>query len=57
MNQLMQGLIEGVLVDYDRAYGIKSINLIYFNTAGADPEGQLGERHNPETHLNQYLLD
>ena len=56
MNQLMQGLIEGVLVDYDRAYGIKSINLIYFNTAGADPEGQLGERHNPETHLIPLVL-
>lgn len=33
------------------AYGFKSVRLRYFNAAGADPEGRLGERHEPETHL------
>lgn len=44
-------MIEEILTDYDRAYGIKHINLRYFNAAGADPEGEIGERHEPETHL------
>jgi len=44
-------MIEQILEDYDRAYGIKSVNLRYFNAAGADPDGEIGERHNPETHL------
>jgi len=44
-------MIETILKDYDSAYGIKHINLRYFNAAGADPEGEIGERHNPETHL------
>lgn len=44
-------MIEEILRDYDKAYGIKHINLRYFNAAGADIEGEIGERHNPETHL------
>ncbi len=44
-------MVEEVLKDYDRAYGIKHINLRYFNAAGADPDREIGERHNPETHL------
>lgn len=44
-------MVEEILKDYDRAYGMKHINLRYFNAAGADPEGEIGERHNPETHL------
>ncbi len=44
-------MVEEILKDYDDAYGMKFINLRYFNAAGADPEGQIGEWHNPETHL------
>lgn len=44
-------IVEQILEDYDRAYDFKSTSLRYFNTAGADPAGQLGERHEPETHL------
>jgi UDP-glucose 4-epimerase len=49
-------MIEQVLEDYDRAYGLKSVCLRYFNAAGADPEGELGERHDPETHLIPLVL-
>ena len=49
-------IIEEVLTDYDAAYGLKSVCLRYFNAAGADPEGQLGERHEPETHLIPLVL-
>ena len=49
-------MVEQALVDYDKAYGIKSVCLRYFNAAGADPEGQLGERHDPETHLIPLVL-
>jgi UDP-glucose 4-epimerase len=44
-------MVENMLVDFDRAYGLKYMNLRYFNAAGADFDGQLGERHIPETHL------
>lgn len=44
-------MIEQILEDYDKAYGIRHVNLRYFNAAGADPEGEIGERHDPETHL------
>ena len=43
--------VEQMLADCERAYGIRSVVLRYFNAAGADPEGRLGERHSPETHL------
>ncbi len=49
-------MVEQMLGDYDRAYGLKSACLRYFNAAGADPEGQLGERHDPETHLIPLIL-
>ena len=49
-------MVEQVLQDYDRAYGLKSVCLRYFNAAGADPEGVLGERHDPETHLIPLIL-
>jgi UDP-glucose 4-epimerase len=49
-------MVEQVLADYDKAYGFSSVCLRYFNAAGADPEGQLGERHEPETHLIPLVL-
>jgi UDP-glucose 4-epimerase len=49
-------IIERVLADYDKAYGLKSICLRYFNAAGADPDGKIGERHEPETHLIPLVL-
>ena len=49
-------IIEQVLSDYSRAYGLRSVSLRYFNAAGADPQGQLGERHDPETHLIPLVL-
>jgi len=49
-------MVEQVLEDYDRAYGLKSVCLRYFNAAGADPDGELGERHMPETHLIPLVL-
>ncbi|MDM8563036.1 UDP-glucose 4-epimerase GalE [Candidatus Marithioploca araucensis] len=49
-------MVEQMLVDYDRAYGLKSICLRYFNAAGADPEGQLGGYHTDETCLIPLAL-
>lgn len=49
-------MVEQMLEDYDRAYGIKSVCLRYFNAAGADPENRIGERHEPETHLIPLVL-
>jgi UDP-glucose 4-epimerase len=49
-------MVEQALADYDTAYGLKSVCLRYFNAAGADPQGQLGERHDPETHLVPLVL-
>ncbi|MDF2691112.1 MAG: UDP-glucose 4-epimerase [Gammaproteobacteria bacterium] len=49
-------MVEQLLEDYDTAYGLKSISLRYFNVAGADPKGRLGERHEPETHLIPLVL-
>jgi UDP-glucose 4-epimerase len=49
-------MIEQVLEDYDRAHALKSVCLRYFNAAGADPEGELGECHDPETHLIPLIL-
>lgn len=48
---------EWMLRDYHRAHGIESVALRYFNAAGADPEGRLGEDHDPETHLIPLVLD
>lgn len=49
-------IIEQILKDYDKAFDLRSVCLRYFNAAGADPEGQLGERHDPETHLIPLIL-
>ena len=49
--------IEKMLRTYDAAYGLRSTALRYFNAAGADPSGGLGEKHVPETHLIPLLLD
>jgi len=49
-------MVEMILEDYALAYGLKSISLRYFNAAGADPAGGLGEDHNPETHLIPNVL-
>ena len=49
-------MVEQILSDFDRAYGLKSVCLRYFNAAGADPDGELGERHDPETHLIPLVL-
>jgi len=48
--------IERILQDFDSAYGLKYVSLRYFNAAGADPEGKIGESHNPETHLIPLIL-
>lgn len=49
-------IIEDALRDYGPAYGFASASLRYFNAAGADPEGELSERHDPETHLIPLVL-
>lgn len=49
-------MVEQMLEDYDRAYGLKSVCLRYFNAAGADADGELGECHEPETHLIPLVL-
>jgi UDP-glucose 4-epimerase len=49
-------IVERVLGDYATAYGMNSISLRYFNAAGCDPDGALGERHDPETHLIPLIL-
>ncbi|MCH7944646.1 MAG: UDP-glucose 4-epimerase GalE, partial [Armatimonadetes bacterium] len=49
-------MVEQMLDDFDHAYGLKSVRLRYFNAAGADPDGRLGEDHRPETHLIPRIL-
>lgn len=49
-------MFEHVLQDYEKAYGLKSVALRYFNASGASPDALLGERHNPETHLIPLAL-
>jgi UDP-glucose 4-epimerase len=49
-------MVERVLQDYDRAYGLRFVSLRYFNASGADPDGRLGEMHDPETHLIPNIL-
>jgi UDP-glucose 4-epimerase len=48
---------EGMLKDFGRAFGIDHVIFRYFNVAGADPEGEIGEQHLPETHLIPLMLD
>jgi UDP-glucose 4-epimerase len=47
---------ERILKAYDQAYGLRFTALRYFNAAGADPEGRIGESHDPETHLIPLVL-
>lgn len=49
-------MVEQMLADFDTAYGLRSVCFRYFNAAGADPQGRLGEDHNPETHLIPLVL-
>ncbi len=49
-------MVERILQDFDVAYGLKSVIFRYFNAAGADPSGAIGEDHNPETHLIPLIL-
>lgn len=49
-------MVERILSDFDHAYGLRSVRFRYFNAAGADSQGQLGEDHNPETHLIPLVL-
>lgn len=51
-----KAMIESILDDYREAYGFASISLRYFNAAGADFDGELGERHEPETHLIPLII-
>jgi UDP-glucose-4-epimerase GalE len=49
--------VEHALPHFERAYGIRSIRLRYFNAAGADPDGELGEDHSPEIHVIPRALE
>ena len=49
-------MVERIMADYKRAYDINYCCLRYFNAAGADPEGEIGESHTPETHLIPLVL-
>ena len=49
-------MIEKIMDDYDRAYGLRSVRLRYFNVAGADSQNRVGEWHEPETHLIPNIL-
>lgn len=49
-------MIEKIMDDYDKAYGLKSVRLRYFNVAGADKNARVGEWHEPETHLIPNIL-
>ncbi len=50
-------MVENILSDYSRAYNLRYISLRYFNAAGADPDSEIGELHDPETHLIPLILD
>lgn len=50
-------MIEWMLKDFAHAYDTKFVSLRYFNAAGADPDAEIGEDHNPETHLVPVVLD
>src|SRR5574344_2730092 len=49
-------MIEKIMDDYDKAYGLRSVRLRYFNVAGADSKSRIGEWHEPETHLIPNIL-
>jgi len=49
--------IEDMIRDFGAAHGLEAVIFRYFNVAGADPEGEIGEQHRPETHLVPLLLE
>lgn len=50
-------MAEQIFEDYNNAYGLQYCCLRYFNAAGADPEGEIGESHTPETHLIPLVIE
>ena len=50
-------MVERIFQDYHKAYGLQYVVLRYFNAAGADPDGEIGESHHPETHIIPLVLD
>lgn len=50
-------MVERMIADFGAAHGLRSMILRYFNAAGADPDGEIGEDHDPETHLIPLVLD
>ncbi|MCR5676266.1 MAG: UDP-glucose 4-epimerase GalE [Lachnospiraceae bacterium] len=50
-------MMERIFRDYHTAYGLEFVVLRYFNAAGADPDGEIGESHDPETHIIPLVLD
>jgi UDP-arabinose 4-epimerase len=50
-------MVERILADFGSAHGIRSAVLRYFNAAGGDKDGEIGEDHQPETHLIPLVLD
>jgi len=49
-------MLEEILREYERAYGLRAISLRYFNASGADPSGEIGEDHTPEHHLVPIVI-
>ena len=49
-------MVEEILKDFESAYGLKYVSFRYFNAAGHDPDGELSERHDPETHLLPIIM-
>jgi UDP-arabinose 4-epimerase len=49
--------VEKMLADFHTAYRLRSVALRYFNAAGADPDGEIGERHEPETHAIPLAIE
>lgn len=49
-------VVEAMLSDFSHAYGLRYVSLRYFNASGADPQGDIGESHDPETHLIPLAL-
>ncbi len=50
-------MVEQMMADFERAHGLRWVALRYFNASGADPDGEVGESHDPETHLIPLILD
>ena len=49
--------VEDILTNFEASHGLRNVVFRYFNVAGADPEGEIGEFHQPETHLIPLILD